>query len=122
MSLMAKSASNLELQTDFRVAKFNQTVYIKYIVMIVGFTGIGDNANTIEAGQNKAYGVFSGDQEMATHTDESAYSYPRVDPDKSIEAKRNDAYAANIVTKKNEAYKPVSTASVSGTIDEYDYI
>ena len=59
---------------------------------------------------------------MATHTDESAYSYPRVDPHESIEAKRNEAYVTNIVTRKNEVYKPVSTASVSGTIDEYDYI
>ena len=82
---------------------------------------MGDNPDTIEARQNKAYGVFSGDQEnLATHIDESMYSYPIVDPDICIEAKRNEA--ANIVTKKNEAYKPVSTASVSGSMDEYDYI
>ncbi len=59
---------------------------------------------------------------MATYTAESMYSYPIVDPDQSIEAKRNDAYAAGIVTKKNEAYKPVSTTSGNGSIDEYDYI
>ena len=93
-----------------------------YIIIDVKITGIGDNSDTVESKQNEAYGVFSGDQEMATHTDESAYSYPIVDPDQSIEAKRNEAYVANIVTRKNEAYKPVSTASVSGTNDDYDYI
>ena len=51
----------------------------------------------------------------------TAIIYPVVDPDLSIEAKRNDAYAVSIVTKKNEAYKPVSTAT-SGMTDEYDYI
>ena len=85
------------------------------IVMVVKFTDIGDNSNT------EAYGV-TGWHDMATHTDEGAYSYPIVDPDQSTGAKRNNAYAANIVTKKNETYKPVSTASVSGTSDEHEYV
>ena len=80
---------------------------------------------TIEAEleQNEAYGVTSG-QELATHIDESMYSYPVVDPDQSIEAKINDAYAVSIITKKNEAYNPVSTTSVreSACTEEYDYI
>ena len=90
-------------------------------MIIIIFTAVGGNSDTIEAEQNEAYGVISGGQELATHTDESMYSYPVLDPDQSIEAKRNDAYAVSIITKKNEAYKPVSTAS-SGTTDEYDYI
>ena len=58
--------------------------------------------------------MTSGDHELATHTDESMYSYPVVpDPDQSIEAKTNDAYAVSIVTKKNEAYTPVSTTSMT---------
>lgn len=96
------------------------------IILLLDFTGIGDNSDTIEAElkQNEAYGVTgseSSDQELATHTDDSMYSYPIVDPDKNIEAKRNDAYATGIITKKNEAYAPVS-AAISGTTDEYDYI
>ena len=88
------------------------------------FTGPGDNSDTIEAEQNEAYGVTGGDQELATHTDDNMYSYPVVDPDESIEAKRNNAYAVSIVTKKNEAYKSVSTTSVRRPTctDEYDYI
>ena len=94
------------------------------MVNYFNFTGTGDNSDTIEAEQNEAYGVTGGDQELATHTDESMYSYPVVDPDESIEAKRNDAYATGIITKKNEAYKPVSTTSARGATctDEYDYI
>ena len=96
------------------------------IYCAIGFTGTEveiDNSDTVEAEHSETYvdGVTDG-HDMATYTDEGAYSYPIVDPDESIEAKRNNAYAANIVTKKNEAYKPVSTASVSGTTDEYDYI
>ena len=42
----------------------------------------------------------------------------------TIEAKENEAYAMNITTEKNEAYKPVAVVSVSAsrTSDEYDYI
>jgi hypothetical protein len=90
------------------------------------FTGIGDNSEAEELEQNEAYEVTGGGQELATYTDESMYSYPVVDPDQSIEAKRNDAYAVSIVTKKNEAYNPVSTTSIRESactdIDEYDYI
>ncbi len=80
--------------------------------------GIGRNSET---DQNEAFGGESGDHEMATYTAENVYSYPIVDPDKSIEAKRNDAYSASIVTKKNEAYKPAS-ATRSTCSDDYDYI
>ena len=67
--------------------------------------------------------MIGGEQELATHTDESMYSYPVVDPDQSVETKTNNAYAVSIVTEKNEAYNPVSTATASGgTTDEYDYI
>ena len=69
--------------------------------------------------------MIGGEQELATHTDESMYSYPVVDPDtdQSIETKTNNAYAVSIVTEKNEAYKPISTYTAnSGTTDEYDYI
>ena len=97
-------------------------MYIMAIAVVILVTAAGGNSDTIEANQNVAYGVTGGaGQELATHTDESMYSYPVVDPDLSIEAKRNDAYAVSIVTKKNEAYKPVSTAT-SGMTDEYDYI
>ena len=68
---------------------------------------------------------MTSEQELATHIDESMYSYPVVpDPDQSIEAKRNDAYAVSIITMKNEAYNPVSTTSVreSACTEEYDYI
>lgn len=42
----------------------------------------------------------------------------------TIEVKENEAYAMNITTEKNEAYKPVAVVSVSAsrTSDEYDYI
>ena len=88
------------------------------------FTAAGGNSDTIETKQNEAYGVTGGGQELATHADESMYSYPVVDPDLSIEAKRNDAYATSIVTKKNGAYNPVSTTSVRESLcnNEYDYI
>jgi hypothetical protein len=84
---------------------------------------VGGNSDTIEfeAERNEAYRVTGGGQELATHTDESMYSYSVVDPDQSIEAKKNDAYAVSIVTKKNEAYNPVSTRE-SVCTDEYDYI
>ena len=93
------------------------------IAVVILVTAAGGNSDIIEANQNEAHGVTGGaGQELATHTDESMYSYPVVDPaDLSIEAKRNDAYAVSIVTKKNEAYKPISIAT-SGTTDEYDYI
>ena len=97
-------------------------IFIALAVAI--FTAIGGNSDAIEANQNEAYGVTGGGQELATHADESMYSYPVVDPDLSIEAKRNDAYATSIVTKKNEAYNPVSTTSVRESLcnNEYDYI
>ena len=91
-------------------------LYCDYI-----FTAVGGNSDTFEAEQSEAYRVIGGEQELATHTDESMYSYPVVDPDQSIETKRNNAYAVSIVTEKNEAYKPISTAT-GETIDEYDYI
>lgn len=66
--------------------------------------------------------MTGGDHEMAAHTEESMYSYPIVpDPYQTIEAKRNDAYAVSIITKKNEAYTPICKAT-RGTADEYDYI
>ena len=86
------------------------------IIIILIFTAVGGNSGAIEAEQNEAYRVTSGEQELATHTDESMYSYPVVDPDQSIEAKTNNAYvyAVSIVTEKNVAYKPVSTYTATG--------
>ena len=100
---------------------------VLYIAVVILSTAAGGNSDIIEANrQNEAYGVTGGgrDPALATHTDENMYSYPVVDPDQSIEAKRNYAYAVSIVTKKNEAYNPVSTTSVreSACIYEYDYI
>ena len=67
--------------------------------------------------QNDAYTL---EEPVTTATNES-YNYPaKFDPSNSIEAKHNEAYAMNITTEKNEAYKPV--VNVSGVCDEYDYI
>lgn len=50
---------------------------------------------------------------------ERAYDYPKSNGSE-IPVTPNEAYVTNIVTRKNEAYKSVSTAS--GTVDEYEYI
>ena len=76
-------------------------------------------SNTIEVQQNDAYTL----EEPVTTTANESYNYPaKLDPSNTIEAKENEAYAMSIVTEENEAYKPVTVVSVSGTSDEYDYI
>ena len=76
--------------------------------------------DTLELKQNDAYAL---EEPVTTSTKfNESYNYPaKFDPSNAIEAKPNKAYAINITTGKNEAYKPV--VSASGTYyDEYDYI
>ena len=78
-----------------------------------------------ETRMNIAYGI--NDQDITTGDSTGGYSYPAsVDQlfqagigDK-IEAKRNEAYAANIAMEKNEAYK-LAIAVDSGTASETLY-
>ena len=77
---------------------------------------------------NQAYGLT---HHSEIRVEESIYDHPEVDLDNTIEAKQNEAYvtntdiitaeayATNIITEKNTAYRPVTTVE---TIDEYDYI
>ena len=80
---------------------------------------------------NQAHGLTNTHHNKRVN--ESIYNYPEVGLDNTIEAKQNEAYvvhsgiiiegnqayATNVITKKNASYKPVSTTE---TIDEYDYI
>ena len=68
-----------------------------------------DDTHINETRLNEAYGVI--DQDSETATGENIYSYPAtvdqslpIDTDDGITAKRNEAYAANIVMEKNDAY------------------
>ena len=90
------------------------------------------NRATVSVVSNEAYGVTL--QDMATHTEESTYTYAAVGQADITEAKWNEAYATNIitegneayatnfVTQGNEAYKAVTSVTVSETVDLYDYV
>ena len=70
------------------------------------------------------YYWYPGKSEEVTahdHTGERAYDYPK-SATSEIPVSPNQAYVTNIVTRTNEAYKPIST---SGAVDDYyvyDYI
>ena len=73
-----------------------------------------DDTHINETRLNEAYGVINQDSETATGED--TYSYPATvgqslpaGTDDGITAKRNEAYVANIVMEKNDAY---NTATV----------
>ena len=79
---------------------------------------------------NQAYGLT---HHSEIRVEESIYDHPEVDLDNTIEAKQNEAYvtntdiitegnqayAMNVITEKNTAYRPVTTVKA---VDEYDYI
>ena len=72
---------------------------------------------------NEAYGVVL--QDTKTSTEDSAYSYPSVDPvsSLSIEAKQNEAYATNVAAQRNVAYGAATVATgESHEFGMYDYI
>ena len=77
---------------------------------------------TVSMATNQAYGVTL--QDMATHTEEGAYSYSIVDQADTIEAKQNEAYnhATNIVTERNKAVITIVSESVDESSHVYDYI
>ena len=55
-------------------------------------------------------------EDPVVNTVNESYNYPaKYDPSNSIETKQNEAYAMNITTEKNEAYKPV-VENVTNTI------
>ena len=71
---------------------------------------------------NEAYGVVL--QDMTTSGEDSAYSYPSVDPvsSLSIEARQNEAYATNVAAQRNVAYGANTvTTGESHEFGMYDY-
>ena len=73
-------------------------------------------ATPLRMKQNDAYTL----EEPVTTATNASYNYlAKYDPSNSIEANPNEAYAMNITTEKNEAYKPV--VHDSAECHEYDY-
>ena len=69
-----------------------------------------------------SYHIHIGESQEVTARDhtqgERTYDYPKVKPDDStIQVRLNEAYATNIISEKNEAYKLVT--SPNETVDEY---
>ena len=109
------------------------TIAITFAVsLVVCIKARNINKATVSVVSNEAYGVTL--QDMATHTEESTYTYAAVGQADITEAKWNEAYATNIitegneayatnfVTQGNEAYKAVTSVTVSETVDLYDYV
>ena len=70
---------------------------------------------------NEAYGVVL--QDMTTSGEDSAYSYPSVDPASSIEGRQNEAYATNVAAQRNVAYRAATvTTGESHEFGMYDYL
>ena len=98
-------------------------IVISLIVsLVVCFKRRNDQVKaTIHMMTNEAYGVIL--QDMTTSAEESAYSYPSVDPASSIEARQNEAYATNTATQRNVAYRATNvTTGESHEFGMYDYI